>query len=214
MYKKVSLERLVAAIIDSILVSIVTSIPGFVYFASKGIGELMDYLLNSNDEKYLEDMMTFSLITFVFGLIFSIIYFVYLPYKSNGQTPGKKLLRIKAIDEFGNNPTFKQHFIRAIQNWNTYAIAPVMLLILVNMVLYSIVETIVISLVTVVVTFTYLMILIREDGRGLHDIISETRVVRADYDLDEEFVTKTTQMGEWADVVNSGDEEDEEDPWS
>ena len=119
---------------------------------------------------------------------------------------------IKAIDEFGKNPTLMQHFKRSVQNWSAYASAPFVFLLYVNIILFSVISGVLGFIVGALVFAAYVMLLIREDGRGLHDLWADTRVVKVDYDIDKEFVEKTALMGEWANVT--ADESLEEDEWN
>ena len=215
MYKKVSGERFVASIIDGIIVSMVGSIPVLIYLLAEGWETLFDYYVDGSQAYEVESWyLTFMLIAVVVETIVGILYFVYLPYKMNGQTLGKKIMKIKAIDEFGNNPSFKQHFVRAIQNWSVYATALTFFIIYIDLIVFSIVTSAVTSIVGLVAFASYIMILAKEDGRGLHDLWTDTRVVNMDVDINKEFVEKTTQMSDWATVVGEeGTDEKEDDPW-
>ncbi len=215
MYKKVSGERFVAAMIDGIIVSIVSSIPVVIYLVAEGFESFINYYIDGGGMYEGETWyLTFMLIAVVVETVIGVLYFVYMPYKMNGQTLGKKIMKIKAIDLFGNNPSFKQHFIRAIQNWSVYASAVTFFIIYIDIMVFSVVSGAVGSIVGLIAFISYIMILAKEDGRGLHDVWTDTRVVREDIDLNKEFVEKTTQMGEWATVVGEeGKSEDEDDPW-
>jgi|LGVF01.2.fsa_nt_gb uncharacterized RDD family membrane protein YckC len=215
MYKKVSGERFVAAMIDSIIVSIAASVPVVIYLLAEGFESFVNYYIDGGGMYQGEDWyLTFMLIAVVVETVIGVLYFVYMPYKMNGQTLGKKIMKIKAIDLFGNNPSFKQHFIRAIQNWSVYATALTFFIIYIDVMVFSVVTGAVSSIIGLIAFVSYIMILAKEDGRGLHDTWTDTRVVREDIDLNKEFVEKTTQMGEWATVVGEeGKAEDEDDPW-
>lgn len=216
MYKRVNGERFVAAILDGIVVSIVGMIPIIIYLFTAGWASISEYMVDGGG--FLEDegwYNTFMLIAVLTETIIGVVYFVYMPFKMNGQTLGKRLMKIKAIDEFGNNPSLKQHFIRAIQNWGTYVTALTFFIFYINVTAYSLISGGLAGIVGILAFISYLMILIKEDGRGIHDLITETRVVKSDVDLNKMFVEKTTQMGEWAEVVGeSGKTEKSEDPWA
>ena len=215
--KKVSGERFVAALIDAILVGILSSIPAIIYVLGAGGEGLVEYFMGTSTgatPDFLGDgYILFLAVTTYVGLGIGVLYFVYMPYKMNGQTLGKKVMKIKAIDEVGENPSFKQHFLRAVQNWGTYASAIAFLLILISQPLYSVLGSMFTTIVGLLAFVSYLMVLIKEDGRGFHDTLSGTRVVKADIDFDKDFIEKTTQMGEWAEVVDKDEVSKEEDPW-
>lgn len=210
-FKKVSGERLVAAIIDSILVGILAIIPMVFFFISDGLEALSDvYIDGAGGVQGGDGYNTFTSVSAIAGTVIGVIYFCYIPSIWNGQTLGKRIMNIKAIDEFGNNPTFKQHLIRGIQNWSSFASLVTLPLLYINLMLFSVFGGLLSSLASLLVFASFIMILVKEDGRGLHDMIANTYVVKADIDLDKAFVEKTTQMSEWADV-NYGDEETKED---
>jgi uncharacterized RDD family membrane protein YckC len=211
--KKVPLERFIAAIIDSIIISIISSVPAVFFYASRGFDQFINYLTESTiAETVQSDTINFLVFTTFYQLIIIFIWFVVIPARSNGQTVGKKILKIKAIDEFGKNPTLMQHFKRSVQNWSAYASAPFVFLLYVNIILFSVISGVLGFIVGALVFAAYVMLLIREDGRGLHDLWADTRVVKVDYDIDKEFVEKTALMGEWANVT--ADESLEEDEWN
>lgn len=219
--KKVSGERLGAAILDSIFVSIVSLIPMGIYMAI-----ILDFddIFNSllvNLTFGEEGYTMFLVYSIVVELIIGILYFGLLPYKKNGQTWGKKILRIKAVDEYGENPTFIKHLIRAIQNWTVYISVPFLLLMLiVNEEIFIIVFGLFGNVMNLVVFVSLILVFAREDGRGIHDLLANTMVVSADEDFNKEFAMKTAQMGEWAEVADlddSGfqteDKEEDKDEW-
>lgn len=222
--KKVSGERLGAAIIDSIIVSIVSIIPIAIYMAitvdwSNALDSLL-VNLTFGESGYAN----FLFFTIGSELIIGIIYFAFMPFKMNGQTIGKKILRIKAVDEYGENPSLMKHTIRAIQNWGGYFTVPMLLLLLfTSQEVFVVVLGIFGNLVNLVVFISLILIFSREDGRGIHDMLAGTYVVHVDEDFNKEFAMKTAQMSEWAEIeddldsgFNTNDEvnEEEKDDWN
>ncbi len=226
--QKVPGERIVAAIIDAVIIGIVGTIFMVLYAAFTGFENFMEVIL-SNSNSVLGDiesptasyMLWTALIDFVPGFI----YFVIVPWKWNGQTVGKKIMSIKAIDEFGNNPSLYKHFLRSIQMWGTYVTIPLLLFMFVNMLVFSLVSGLFGFGVVVLTFIAFIMLLSREDGKGLHDMIAGTYVVKADFDgLVDGFNQKATMMGDWAEVKQEEDDgfgediedpepSNEEDPW-
>jgi len=221
--KKVSGERLGAAILDSILVSIITFIPTGIWYAIQldwqdALNSFM-VAMDPESELYYQ-FLQFSMIT---GLIIGVIYFVYMPYKMNGQTLGKKVLKIKAVNEYGENPTLMQHALRAIQIWASYISIPFIIALFfmesnfVAVVLFGLVG----NLVNLALLVSLILVFAKEDGKGLHDMIAGTTVVKIDENFNTDFAMKTAQMGEWADVVddedqgfNNNDNDSQNDEWS
>ena len=218
-YKKVSGERLGAAILDSIFVGILGFIPVAIYFAvTLDFGNLMDSLLVNltfGEEGY-NNFLIFSILA---ETIIGVFYFGYLPYKKNGQTFGKMILKIRAVDEYGDNLSFIKHTIRGIQNWGGYVALPLMLLILIDETTFILVCGVVGNLVNMAVFVSLVLIFARTDGRGIHDMLVGSYVVSCDEDFNKDFAMKTAQMSEWVDVVDEDDsgfkeEKKNDDEWN
>lgn len=216
--KKVSGERIAAAIIDSIFSSIIQFVPLGVYFLiivsdSGGFEAFIEeFLLSSTGTTSTAISESFQVVTIAISLIIGVIYFAYIPYKWNGQTIAKKLLKIKAVNEFGDNPTFIQHLIRGIQVWGAYVGAVMLPIIIVDFLTYSIISSLVQSLVSFLLFISFIMVLARSDGKGIHDLMAGTIVVREDTDFNAPFIEKVTQASEWADV-ELNQEVNENDAW-
>lgn len=88
-------------------------------------------------------------------MTFLVIYFVAIPYYLDGQTLGKKVFRLKIVNEKNNKPSIGELFLREI-------IAKVFIDFL------SLGLTIVVS---------FIIMTNREDYRSLSDIISKTKVI-------------------------------------
>ena len=218
MYKKVTGERVVAAIIDSIIVSIISSIPTAILLFKDGIGTFFDNYINSAVSGTTTALFGngFLILSAMIGFVIAFVYFAYVPYKWNGQTVGKKLMSVKAIDEFGNNPTLKKHTMRAVQAWDTYVAVITLPLLAAGVTTYSFVSAGIGGGVGLLVFISFIMLLVKDDGRGIHDSMAGTYVVKADIDLDKQFVEKTTQMGDWAEVdydFDKTDSKDKKDDW-
>ena len=141
MNKKVSGDRSAAAIIDAVIIAILVIIPTILYLIPYGLDGYFELLLGESGDAFdvgneYSNFLVFSTLS---ELLIGILYFVFIPYKMNGQTLGKKMLRIKAINEFGENPSLKQHFIRAVQNWSIYGTAPFVFLVYSNYITFLVV---------------------------------------------------------------------------
>jgi len=215
MKKRNGIERLVAAFLDyiflSIIVGIVILIPAVIILLDQGFDTIFNYLINPSSTETM-DILTY-LATGI-ELVFGFIYFVVVPAKSNGQTFGKKILKLKVVNEEGVNPSMMKHFIRSIQMWGNYILLPIMLLMFVDDIVYAVVAGIASVLVFIITFISGIMLLAKEDERGIHDIFADTRVVRTDYNPDQEFVQEATRLSDWATVIDPDDEIDKLDEFS
>lgn len=217
-FKKVTGERIVAAIIDSIIVSIVSSIPTFYLLFKDGFDAFVDNFVNSTTISGTSDLLSTGnlVLTTLFAFLVGFIYFAYVPFKWNGQTLGKKIMSIKAIDEFGNNPTLGKHSVRAVQIWDVYVTVLFLPLIFAGINSYSLVVGLLSSGVSLLVFISFILMLAKDDGRGIHDSMAGTYVVKANIDLNQQFVEKTTQMGDWAEVdydLDQNEKKQTKDDW-
>lgn len=97
-------------------------------------------------------------------IIVSIIqfyYFVFYPYKNNGQTLGKKWNKVKVVDLDGNNLPLWRFFVREFFS--------IFIIIIGNQFM---------GMLAYLWFLTYLLALTKEK-RALHDIIAGTQVVKA-----------------------------------
>ena len=215
-YKKVSGERVVAALVDYIIMQVVGVIVTIVPMLVMGFDNFFDMLFGVGMEPVGDDILSegfiiFTMVTVYLGFVVSTLYFCVVPWLWKGQTIGKKLMKLKAVNEYGENPNFFQHLVRGVQNWSTVYIALIGWVIVINYLLYSILSmgTLVVSILFLI---SFIMMLAREDGRGMHDMISGTYVIKVDENLDKEFAEQTAQMGDWVEVEDSDDDWDKKEP--
>lgn len=211
-YRKVTGERVGAAIIDNIIISLITGILGAIYiFSTWDIEALTEVVMESNGMLDPELLMTLAedllVVTTLLGLVFGVIYFVLIPWKWNGQTLGKKILSIKAINEQGENPTLWQHFLRSVQVWSNYVITVLMIFILVDYQVFYVLSSAIGNLVSIAVFVSFILMLVQQDGRGLHDMLAKTYVVK----VNAEQVYYQPQPEKTSDWIEEPQEKEEDD---
>ena len=183
-------KRLLAYLIDIIILGIVLLIVNIIIPKdNKEINVKLDTLnesyLNKEIEfnEYLNDYSEISynldkqnIIYTVVNIVFVIIYFIILPYFLNGQTVGKKLLKIKVIKE--NKLTITSLVIRnLIINGLGYMLLSLLLIYILNPYTYFITTTI-LSLIQLILMIIILIGLIKNNDKLiLHDRLSNTKVV-------------------------------------
>lgn len=148
---------------------------------SSGKIDMNTYINRSSDISY--DMSKEALLTSLIGVfIFSLYYIVY-QYRMNGQTIGKKLLKIKIVKDNNGDLTINDIMFRSlIVNFILYDIISLCITMFLNKNLYFY-GTLIFEIIQYLVIFIIaIMILSRKDKRGLHDIITHTRVIK-DTDL-------------------------------
>ena len=144
----------------------------------------------------------------IVSTVLSIIYFVVLTYFMNGETLGKKLMKIKITSNNDKKLTMNNYLIRAL---------------VIDSVLINIITIITIllfskdiyltsyNIISYVFSFVYIvslaMILFSKNGRGLQDILANTKVISAETIeekqevLEEEKITKKDPKIEDAEII-------------
>ena len=194
MKKATFTNRLLAYLIDSIIVLLVSSIIA-IPLTSKKI-ESLEHELKTITKEYTNqniDMNTYlektqdlnyqiqkeSLSTNVVYLIVSIIYYVVFQYLNKGQTLGKKLLKIKVVNKEGNTPSLYQMILRTFitNQIFTYLVTILLVLLVTKEQFLSLYQTLN-SLATIFIIVSALMILYTNNLQGLHDKMAKTLVVK------------------------------------
>ena len=144
----------------------------------------------------------------IVSTVLSIIYFVVLTYFMNGETLGKKLMKIKITSNNDKKLTMNNYLIRAL---------------VIDSVLINIITIITIllfskdiyltsyNIISYVFSFVYIvslaMILFSKNGRGLQDILANTKVISTETIeekqevLEEEKITKKDPKIEDAEII-------------
>ena len=192
-------KRLLAFIIDSIIVTLIFTL--FTYFIpesknvetlNKQIGEVSQKFLNeeiTNLEYFNQygilahsldkEMFLPSLLNFVL----LIGAFVIIPYYNKGQTIGKKLLKIKLVKEEGNLSINDLIIRNVIINGFGYTLVGLTIMFLVNDNVYFITISILTFIQFLLVFISAFMVLYRHDKKGLQDIICKTSVIEENVEV-------------------------------
>ncbi|MCI8446123.1 MAG: RDD family protein [Bacilli bacterium] len=113
----------------------------------------------------------------VLNIIFILGYFTILPYFWNGQTIGKRVMKIKVMSEEDEKVTIVNYLIRNLINGLGHVILILLFLYLLPNKMYFAVQLILSFIQIILVMTSIYMILYRKDKRGLHDVFSGTKVV-------------------------------------
>lgn len=140
-----------------------------------------------NYSKFIEEVSAITydynksiLLTSIIKIVITIAYFIGLQYYLKGQTIGKKLLKIKVVEN-NKEPSLKAIILRTIIIDSILtSIIGVLLLYLTNKNNYYMAYLFV-SMIELMFTFTSsLFILYRKDKIGLHDMMANTKVIEVE----------------------------------
>ncbi len=192
MKKATFFQRLLAYILDMVLLGIILSVVTMGMDndrLDKINDELMDvssqyvdgelkpteYLEKSNQLTY--DYQKASVAINGISLALTIGYFTVFQYLNKGQTIGKKLMKIKVVSD-GKQPGVGAMIIRTfiINGIISNALALVLVFVL-NRNTYSTVYSGVSLVVEVIILASAFMVLYRKDRKGIHDMLAKTEVL-------------------------------------
>jgi len=194
MKKATFTQRLLAYFIDAFIVLMISSI------VSTGISnsklenlqtDLEELVTNYTEgeismDEYLEqtqelsyEMEKASTTTNIVYVVISIGYFIVFQYLNKGQTLGKKLIKIKVVNQEDKEPSIIQMILRTcITNEILPKILIVILITIISKNTFMSVYNIITLILYAFIIVSALMILYRNDKLGLNDIIAKTKVVK------------------------------------
>jgi len=204
--KAVFIERLLAFLIDTAIVSIVCSMIALPFINSNNLTELQDEqnkIMTEVQEIYSDSNLkrdevvdkvmskTNDLGTVMYELsraegvasliiiIAELLYFVVFQLYNNGQTLGKKLLKIRVVSTNDNQLTSNQLLFRAfIINSILYNIIEFAFMIFANKYVYLPTVLVFNFIQNILILICGFMVMFRKDGKGLHDVICKTEVIK------------------------------------
>lgn len=187
--------RLVAYIIDILLVSMVCT--GIMFLipenknynkylkeyeqiqaeAIEGKIELEEYFNKSVSVAY--DIDYCNVISMIIEVTLIILYFIVFQFYNKGQTFGKKLMKLRVVSTKDDDLTINQVAYRAlIINSILINILIIGSLLFLGRDYYFYASLSLQVVATIIVVTTLIMILFSKDGKGLHDVISGTKVIQ------------------------------------
>lgn len=191
------IQRLVAFLIDSLIIIVVASIISIPFYDNENIeklnnsgNELLEKHMNKkiDTDTYLGEMVDVNYEIYkksgfitIITLFLEVLYFVCYQFYKKGQTLGKKIIRIRVKSNDDSDLTMNQLVYRAlIINSVFIDIVSVALIIFAtkNICVYGILTMN--SVQSIIMFVSAIMIMFSRKSRGLHDIICNTKVVRDD----------------------------------
>lgn len=187
------LPRLMAYLIDLIIISLIVSVVS-IPFEDKNIenlnkeyNDIVDKYTNNkiDNNEFINQYMDISydlnykmVPINIINLSIIILYYVIYQSKNNGQTIGKKLMKIKIISNDVSDITTNDYVFRSfILNGLLISILDLILILFVNRKYYFYLSFPLQIIQIILILITVFMILFRKDGRGLHDKVSNMKVI-------------------------------------
>ncbi len=130
----------------------------------------------------MQNTLKYSVCTTIISLGCYFLYFVGFQKWNKNQTLGKKLMKLKVVNEDGSeNISVINYTVRTIVLYNLLFTSIGLCTAFYLTGKSFLITFAVVSVIGYIITYAgYLMILIRKDGRGLHDIMGFTKVVEVE----------------------------------
>ena len=187
-------ERLGAYVLDMIIVSLIFSLIslGFGNYTSsteKLMEELDNKLVDGEitNKEYLNeytnllyDYQKENVLQTGISLALTIAYYVIFQYMNKGQTIGKKLLGIKVVNKDTKEPiSIPKGLLRTFIIYSIPSITVgILFLYIVNQKYYFMIYSSVLIIEMLFLLITIMFTLYKKNGRGLHDIMANTIVIK------------------------------------
>lgn len=197
-YKRIiayALDILIITIISTLLTSFTISSEKYDNDLNKYIDVMRDYTENKIDkDEYVKtsndlvySMSKESLPVTIVTTSLTIIYFVVFAYFMNGQTLGKKIMNLQIVSSNKKKLNMNNYLIRGLIVNNIFMnIVGIITLICLNKSNYLKTNDIVTYIFGAIYLITIGMILFREDRRGLHDYLANTKVISLSKNVKED----------------------------
>lgn len=194
MKKATFTSRLLAYFLDSIIVLLLSSIvaTGFTSKKLESLEEDLEQLITDYTngevtmEEYLDqaqeltyDIEKNSVTINCIQVAISAAYFIVFAFLNKGQTLGKKLMKLKVVNNEDKEPTLLQMTIRtSITNQILPNILIIILILVLSKNTFMSIYSIITMITYIFIIASSIIILYRNDKLGLHDILSKTKVVK------------------------------------
>ncbi len=138
--------------------------------------ELFDYTKDyARESDYKANKLNLG--RFILELVITVLYFGVLQFVLKGQTLGKKIFKLFVVDESGNVPKLQVLLIRSLfTSTICFSIINSILALTLNFKNYSNVYNYITGVSSFYLVFMYAIVVFREDGKGLHDMLLKTHI--------------------------------------
>ena len=204
-------KRIIAYLLDLIIVAIISNLLTINIYNSKQYqdanneynnllhefsnGEITEeeFFDRSNDVAYT--LSKESIVVTIVSEVIIIISYVVVPYFMNGQTLGKKIMKLRIVSNSNKEITMNNYLIRGLLiNLILVNLISIVTILFLDKNMYLTISDIVTKVFSLFYMVSVSMVVFKDDRRGLHDIIAGTKVI--DIKNKEEVVSEVEEKKE------------------
>lgn len=207
-----SLKRIIAFVIDIVIVSLVVSLINLLPLdpykdkykdAYEKYNEVVQKSTEDEKNDYKNEIIELNYEVYkyrTYSSMFSatalILYFGVLPLVMNGQTLGKKIMKLRVISNNEKKLNFWKYLIRIVILNNIWlSLINIGAVYVVSGVKFYYVTYVISMLSSLIYMLNLIMVMFRKDNRGLHDMVAGTKVIEVSNDVVVESVEEVKKDG-------------------
>lgn len=207
-----SLKRIIAFVIDIVIVSLVVSLINLLPLdpykdkykdAYEKYNEVVQKSTEDEKNDYKNEIIELNYEVYkyrTYSSMFSatalILYFGVLPLVMNGQTLGKKIMKLRVVSNNEKKLNFWKYLIRIVILNNIWlSLINVGAVYVVSGVKFYYVTYVISMLSSLIYMLNLIMVMFRKDNRGLHDMVAGTKVILVSNDAVVESVEEVKKNG-------------------
>ena len=189
-----SLKRIIAFVIDIVIVSLVVSLINLLPLdpykdkykdAYEKYNEVVQKSTEDEKNDYKDEIIELNYEVYkyrTYSSMFSatalILYFGVLPLVMNGQTLGKKIMKLRVVSNNEKKLNFWKYLIRIVILNNIWlSLINVGAVYVVSGVKFYYVTYVISMLSSLIYMLNLIMVMFRKDNRGIHDMVAGTKVI-------------------------------------
>lgn len=195
-----SLKRIIAFVIDIVIVSLVVSLINLLPLdpykdkykdAYEKYNEVVQKSTEDEKNDYKDEIIELNYEVYkyrTYSSMFSatalILYFGVLPLVMNGQTLGKKIMKLRVVSNNEKKLNFWKYLIRIVILNNIWlSLINIGAVYVVSGVKFYYVTYVISMLSSLIYMLNLIMVMFRKDNRGLHDMVAGTKVILVSNDV-------------------------------
>ena len=138
----------------------------------------IDNNFNIIQKEYSYKLSKLSIIPSIISILVVLLYFVVIQYCFYGKTLGKKIMKLKVVSSKGKDLTIFNYFLRSlILNSVLIDTLNILAIIFLKQSQFFVYNQIIYVISYVLEVTISLMVIFDKDGRGLHDLVANTKVI-------------------------------------